>query len=158
MNDDVTEQKSKYRDGNSVDVQYVGFWARVIASLVDTLAIVLISWPILFAIYGKQYFEMEALIAGPADFLLSWVLPVVAVLTFWMYKQATPGKMLFSAKIIDAKTGNKPSKAQYIIRYLGYFLSLIPFGFGMLSVGWDKKKQGWHDKLAGTVVISEKKK
>ena len=78
---------------------------------------------------------------------------MVAVITFWVYKQATPGKMLISAKIVDAKTGNKPSTGQYIIRYLGYILAIIPFALGLFAVAWDKKKQGWHDKLAGTVVI-----
>jgi uncharacterized RDD family membrane protein YckC len=38
-------------------------------------------------------------------------------------------------------------------RYLGYFVSTIPFGLGLFWIGWDKRKQGWHDKLAGTVVI-----
>ncbi|MGR3985112.1 MAG: RDD family protein, partial [Gammaproteobacteria bacterium] len=27
------------------------------------------------------------------------------------------------------------------------------FGLGLLWVAFDKRKQGWHDKLAGTVVI-----
>ncbi|WDD97254.1 RDD family protein [Thalassomonas actiniarum] len=144
----------KFSD-NKPSICYVGFWARVMASLVDTVILILISWPLLLVLYGKEYFEMEQLVAGPADFLISWVFPVVAVASFWFYKQATPGKMLVSAKIVDAKTGNKPTKGQCILRYFGYFLSVIPFGYGMLCVGWDKKKQGWHDKLASTVVIRE---
>jgi uncharacterized RDD family membrane protein YckC len=39
---------------------------------------------------------------------------------------------------------------------LGYYVSAIPFGLGLLWVGIDPKKQGWHDKLAGTVVIRRK--
>jgi len=40
-------------------------------------------------------------------------------------------------------------------RYFGYFLASIPLGLGLLWVAFDKRKQGWHDKLAGTVVIRE---
>ncbi|WDE14563.1 RDD family protein [Thalassomonas haliotis] len=150
------EQQADSKDsGNKQEICYVGFWARVMASLVDTVILMLISWPLLLALYGKEYLEFEQLVAGPADFVISWVFPVVAVIAFWLYKQATPGKMLVSAKIVDAKTGNKPTRGQCILRYFGYFLSIIPFGYGMLCVGWDKKKQGWHDKLAATLVIRE---
>jgi len=32
-----------------------------------------------------------------------------------------------------------------------------PFFLGIFWVAFDKKKQGWHDKLAGTVVVKTKK-
>jgi uncharacterized RDD family membrane protein YckC len=137
------------------DVEYAGFWVRVGAALLDTLLILLVSVPLLVSIYGWAYFDatQTGAIAGVADFLISWVAPAVAVVTFWLYKQATPGKMLVSVKVVDAKTGNTLSVGQSIGRYLGYFVSTIPLGLGLLWVAFDPKKQGWHDKLAGTVVV-----
>ena len=41
-------------------------------------------------------------------------------------------------------------------RYLGYYVSIIPFCMGLIWVAFDRRKQGWHDKLAGTVVIRSK--
>ena len=35
-------------------------------------------------------------------------------------------------------------------------MSTLPLGLGLIWVGIDPKKQGWHDKLAGTVVIRRK--
>ncbi len=58
----------------------------------------------------------------------------------------------------DAKTGGKPSVGQLIGRYLAYYVSVIPFCLGFIWVGIDKKKQGFHDKLAGTVVIRDRGK
>jgi uncharacterized RDD family membrane protein YckC len=81
------------------------------------------------------------------------VLPPLAVIAFWIARQATPGKMVLRAKIVDAETGEPPSRMQAIGRYLGYYVSLFGLGLGFFWVGWDKRKQGWHDKLAGTVVI-----
>ena len=43
--------------------------------------------------------------------------------------------------------------SQFIIRYLGYYVAMLPLFLGIIWVGIDKRKQGWHDKLAGTVVI-----
>ena len=80
-------------------------------------------------------------------------MPAVAVIAFWLYKQATPGKMLVHARVVDAKTGNTLSTSQSVIRYLGYFVSAIPLCLGLIWVAFDPRKQGWHDKLAGTVVI-----
>jgi uncharacterized RDD family membrane protein YckC len=141
------------------DIEYAGFWVRVAASLIDTLLLVAITIPVLLAIYGKSYFggASSGFVAGPADFLLSWVAPAAAAIVFWKYKQATPGKMVFSARVVDAKTGHTLTLAQSVVRYLGYFLCAIPFGLGLLWVAFDPKKQGWHDKLAGTVVIRSKR-
>lgn len=136
--------------------KYTGFWPRVGASLIDAIIVLVITNPILISIYGWGYLGKDEIIAGFADFLLSWVLPLVATITFWVYRQATPGKMAISARIVDVKTGDKPTLQQYIVRYICYTIAVIPFGLGIFWVAWDKKKQGWHDKLAGTVVINPK--
>jgi uncharacterized RDD family membrane protein YckC len=132
---------------------YAGFWVRVGASLIDVLLILLIVGPIVYAIYGPQYLESDALIHGPMDFLLTWVVPAIAVILFWIYKGATPGKMAVHARIVDARTGGHPSNGQLIGRYFAYYVSLLGLGLGYLWVAWDQRKQGWHDKLAGTVVV-----
>ena len=136
----------------STDV-YAGFWIRVWATLIDTFLATLILVPILLALYGKDYFSSDALLAGPADFLLTWVLPAVAVILFWMYKAATPGKIAVGLRIVDVKSGAMPTTGQCIGRYLGYYVSLLPFAAGIVWVAFDSRKQGFHDKLAGTVVV-----
>ena len=144
---------------NDQDLEYVGFWIRVWASIIDTILIMLVTFPLLISVYGTDYFEPEvsSFIAGPADFFISWVFPAIAVIVFWIYKSATPGKMAISAKIIDAQTGEKASTGQLIGRYFGYYISTIPLGFGIIWIAFDKRKQGWHDKLAGTVVVRKNK-
>ena len=104
-------------------------------------------------IYGSEYFESEDLILGTYDFILTWIFPFIFTVLFWIYKSATPGKMALKAVIVDAKTGDLLTTKQSIIRYLAYYISIIPLGLGCLWVAWDQKKQGWHDKIAGTVVI-----
>jgi uncharacterized RDD family membrane protein YckC len=143
---------------NPDGVEYVGFWARVGASLIDTVLAMVVIVPLLLAIYGKAYFDNQSTggIAGPADFLISWVLPAIAVVLFWIHRQATPGKMAISARVVDAKTGGPLGVGQSIVRYLGYFVSTIPAGLGLVWVAFDPKKQGWHDKIAGTVVVRDR--
>ncbi|MBQ0755111.1 MAG: RDD family protein [Gammaproteobacteria bacterium] len=140
----------------SGDVEYVGFWMRVAASLVDTILMMMIIYPVLLAVYGGSYLTKTTLTAGPVDILMSYIFPAIAVLVFWVYKSATPGKMAVSAVIVDAKTLGKPSAGQLVLRYLCYYVSAIPLLLGIFWVGWDKRKQGWHDKIAGTVVIRKR--
>ncbi len=135
------------------NLEYVGFWPRVGATLIDSILILVITLPLLLMIYGEQYFASESFVQGPADVIISWILPAVAVIWFWSAMQATPGKMAVGAKIVDSRTGNIPSTGQWIGRYLAYFLSAIPLCLGYIWVAFDPKKQGWHDKLAGTVVV-----
>ena len=138
------------------DLKYVGFWKRTVAGLVDTFLIILVIFPILIWVYGIEYLNNEHMEKGSFDFIINYVFPTIAVILLWKYYQATPGKMIFKATIIDAKTGGKPSLRQLIIRYLGYIISTIPLGLGIFWVAFDKKKQGFHDKLANTVVVQPK--
>ena len=138
------------------DLKYVGFWKRTVAGLVDTFFIILVIFPILIRVYGIEYLNNEHMEKGSFDFIINYVFPTIAVILLWKYYQATPGKMIFKATIVDAKTGGKPSLRQLIIRYLGYIISTIPLGLGIFWVAFDKKKQGFHDKLANTVVVQPK--
>ena len=138
------------------ELEYVGFWARVAATLIDSLLVAAICWPLVTMIYGRKYWSSPSLMQGPADFLINWVLPAVAVVLFWVYRQATPGKIAIGARIVDAETGHPPSKRQLIGRYFAYYVSAIPLFLGMVWVAFDPRKQGWHDKLAGTVVVRSK--
>jgi len=138
------------------DLKYVGFWKRTVAVLVDTFLIILVTLPILIWAYGIEYLNNEHMEKGSFDFIINYVFPTIAVILLWKYYQATPGKMIFKATIVDANTGGKPTLKQWIIRYLGYFVSLLPFGLGYFWVAFDKKKQGFHDKLANTIVIQSK--
>jgi uncharacterized RDD family membrane protein YckC len=133
--------------------EYAGFWIRVGAAIIDTVLILIIIIPLLTVIYGTDYWLNQSIFQGFWDVMLNYVLPSIAVIVFWMCKSATPGKMATRLTIVDARTGGKPSTGQFMGRYLGYFVSTIPLFLGLIWVGIDRRKQGWHDKLAGTVVI-----
>lgn len=141
---------------DSSQLQYAGFWIRVWASIIDSVIIGVLIYPLLTVIYGSGYWDSTDFVRGPMDFLISWVLPAIAVMLFWVARQATPGKMAIAARIVDANTGNNPSTTQLVVRYLGYFVSMIPLGLGIFWVAFDPRKQGWHDKLARTVVVRKK--
>src|SRR5437868_4041856 len=127
---------------NQSRLEYAGFWVRLGASLIDTVLVSVIILPILLSIYGWDYLEgvQSGFVAGKADFLLTWIAPPIAVIIFWIYRSATPGKMMLSLKIVDADSGAAPSLGQNIGRYLAYYVSLLPCGLGFLWIAFDKRK------------------
>jgi uncharacterized RDD family membrane protein YckC len=133
--------------------QYAGFWIRTGAAIIDSIMVMIILVPLLTILYGKNHWLNMSFEADVWYMFFNYVLPAIAIILFWLYKSATPGKMLLRLAIVDAKTGLKPSTGQFIVRYIGYYVSMLPLFLGIIWVGIDKRKQGWHDKLAGTVVI-----
>ena len=136
-------------------IEYVGFWKRIAATLIDTLILLVVIVPALIAIYGQEYLEraQDSMFAGLWDFLLQVVVPAVAVILFWKYRGATPGKMAISAKIVDAQTGARPATGKLVLRYFAYLASTLPLLVGFVWIAIDRRKQGFHDKIAGTLVI-----
>src|SRR4026207_130295 len=111
---------------NESEFGCVGFWRRLGASIIDTVLVVVICFPLLTLIYGKEYWSSTQLVQGPADLLLNWVLPAVAVVLFWVYRQATPGKIAIGARIVDARTGGRPSPRPRIGRDFPHYVSKVP--------------------------------
>jgi len=135
--------------------QPAGFWIRVGATLIDTIVLAIVIAGPLTYIYGYEYWNGEELARGVWDVLLNYVLPIAATIWFWMTYKATPGKLLTGLQVVDAASYDKMSLGQAIGRYFAYIPSGLALCLGFLWVAFDPAKQGWHDKLAKTLVIKE---
>jgi uncharacterized RDD family membrane protein YckC len=143
--------------------QYTGFWIRFIAFVIDSIAVTILIAPIVIYLVGETRIEdynledpselTELLSRLSIQLSIETIIFGIIFILFWIFKSATPGKMLMRCSIVDAKSFGKASTSQNIIRYLGYFISMIPLFLGFIWIGFDARKQGWHDKMAGTVVI-----
>lgn len=133
--------------------QYVGFWARFLAFIVDSIISIVILAPIAWVIWGGS---AEAVLTDPSHAgsnALQLAISILVFLVAWILTGTDPGKKIVSAEIVDAKTLGKPSTAKFVVRYIGYYVSLLCLGLGFIWIAFDDRKQGWHDKLAGTLVI-----
>jgi len=133
--------------------EYIGFWLRVAAALIDTAAVSLVILPVLLFVFSDALPIHDNKLLLVIHSIITYGLPFIAIFLFWVYRSATPGKMVIDAIIVDADTLGPPGMVQLVVRYLGYYVSILPFCLGLFWVGWDRRKQGFHDKLARTVVI-----
>lgn len=136
------------------EFEYAGFWIRFAACIVDNLIIMIIFAPYWFYNYQQMAAmpvdQMPLYSAG--DAILHLVIGA-AVVWFWVKKGATPGKMLFGLQVRDTKTGQFISVPRALLRYFSYLISYLILCLGFIWAGFDQKKQGWHDKIAKTVVV-----
>lgn len=143
---------------DSTELEYVGFWLRLGAGLVDSLMLMMVLIPLTIGVFGWSRLATTIHISGTSDLLVSWIFPAILILIIWTGRNRTRGMAVISAVVLDERTSSPPSFGQHVGRYLGYFLAVIPFGLGLLWVAFDSKKQGWHDKLAGTIVVRPRKR
>ncbi len=66
----------------------------------------------------------------------------------------TPGKWVAGLRVVDEE-GRDPGVAVAIPREVaGRLVATIVAGIGLAWTVFDPKRQGWHDKIAGTLVIN----
>jgi len=145
----------------SAGFKYVGFWVRFLAFVVDSIAIMILLAIVAMFIPvssepGTDLSSLEevqgAILLALPRMGLDALLSALVFLLLWNYIRSSLGKLIFKAYILD-KSGRKASFTQLLVRYFGYFISLACFGLGFLWIAFDPKKQGWHDKMAGTIVV-----
>ena len=157
----LLRRSNKMSKTSQIELRYVGFWVRLLAFIIDSLAIMAMLWfvtlfiPLSESLSGIDMTNRESLLALVPTLLtrlgFDAMFSAVVFLLLWNIIRSSLGKIVFRAYIVDS-SGQRARFGQLLVRYLGYFISLFCFGLGFIWIAFDPKKQGWHDKLAGTVV------
>lgn len=74
----------------------------------------------------------------------------------WLKFAATPGKLLLGLRVLDANTLEKITLKQATKRFFAFILSVVPLFLGFIWAHFNKRCQTWHDKIAGTVVVTSR--
>jgi uncharacterized RDD family membrane protein YckC len=134
--------------GRQDGVRLAGLGARLLAQVLDLFWLLPLSVLLTLVADFVNGGEMSA-----GGELMANVIGALVVLLFWAERQGTPGKLVLGLRIVDAETGGTPRIGRLVLRYVGYLVSALPLGLGYLWALWDPRRQGWHDKMAGTLVI-----
>jgi len=90
-------------------------------------------------------------------FLLLYVIALVAQVGYWIYfwgsSGATLGMRLLHLKVVDADSGGPIGYARATVRFLMSIVNSWACYIGWIWVAFDPRKQGWHDKVANSVVL-----
>ena len=148
---------------------YAGFWIRLVARLLDGL-IIGIPFGIVFGVFAvaggvfannastsSQDSQNAAAAAFGGGFLLLYLILVVVQVGYWIYfwgsSGSTLGMRLLHLKVVDAGTGAPIGYARATVRFLMSIVNSWACYIGWIWVAFDSRKQGWHDKVANSVVL-----
>ena len=155
--------------GYAPAANYGGFWIRVVARLVDGL-IIGVPFAILFLIVAvavgaaasgssssSNSTNGAAAAAFGGVFVLLYLIVLVVTFGYWIYfwgsSGQTLGMRLLRLKVVDADTGGSIGYGRAAIRLLMSFVNSLACYIGWIWVAFDPRKQGWHDKVANSVVV-----
>ena len=170
------------RPGPAPGVAYAGFWIRLGAYLIDSIPLLVLGFIFLLPMFGAMGEAISAMPPPPRGVsvdspeYLAWqrlltermagatasmssasgllqLVSAVYFVGFWAWRAQTPGMMLLGLRIARATDGTPPGLGRSILRYIGFFISAIVLFIGFIWIAFDSRKQGWHDKIAGTVVV-----
>jgi len=149
---------------------FAEFWLRFVAYLIDAVVLSIVAIPINLALFGNSGAVCGATpytITTPNGYstgtnygcnatgggtLIYLGLGLLYFALMWS-RGATLGQRALSLRVVDSTTGGLLSIARCVIRYVGFCLSVIPLCLGLIWAGFDPRKQGWHDKMARSVVV-----
>jgi uncharacterized RDD family membrane protein YckC len=130
---------------------------RFLAIILDGIVITVITSALaVFALGGNMMVNTTAAGAVSINYTTNAfgaLIGLVYFVGFWGWRGQTPGMIPFNMRIVMADDGSKPDWVRMLLRYVGLLISIAIFFLGVIWAGFDRRKQGWHDKIAGTVVV-----
>jgi len=117
-----------------------GFWERMGAAFLDVVLVGILT-------------GLASNLPGPLGHPPMVFLVALAYFAgMWAWKGTTVGGIVLGLKIV--RLDNQPvTFLVALVRGLAAAFSLVVLFLGFLWIAWDPEKQGWHDRIAGTVVI-----
>lgn len=145
--------------GPAPGVHFAGYGARLVAYIIDGIVlgiVVSVVSIVLLAIVAAAAANDSGAVAGVTA--LVWLLAVLVISLlyfpyFWANGGATPGMKLFHIRVVRDADGGPVGWGAATLRLLGYWVNQVVLYLGFIWIFIDKRRRGWHDLIAGTVVI-----
>jgi uncharacterized RDD family membrane protein YckC len=138
--------------------QYAGAISRAVAFGID-VAIISVTMLVVAALAltiegffpGRIFAGVRFTITVAAE-VIDAVFAIAYPIAFWAVLGETPGDMLLGLRIVRTD-GKRMNLRRALLRYVGCLLAALPLFLGFLWILVDERRQGWHDKIAGTYVL-----
>ena len=152
--------------GPAPGVEFAGHGPRLVAYILDSILLtVLITalflvTTVVFLSGATNIEDPETVTISPAAasgaailFLLIIVISILYFPFFWARGGQTPGMRPFSLRVVRDLDGGGFGWGTALLRLVGMYVAALVFYLGFIWIFVDKRRRGWHDLIAGTVVI-----
>lgn len=136
---------------------YAGLPVRTAAMLIDVIPLLAVVAVLGTVGIGPGLSGAGSPLRRTTELLVTLAVLLVVVALTDALVGGTPGRRLSGLRVVRASDGASMSTAVALRRVLGLVLALLPLGIGVLWAAVDSRGQGWHDKVAGTVVLRRRR-
>jgi uncharacterized RDD family membrane protein YckC len=148
------------RYGYGSQQTYGGFWIRFVAFLIDAIIIAVptsaingVAADVLSSSTSTNQIPAAASAALAVLQLIFFLATVGYFVYFWSTSGSTLGMRLLKLRVVDAGTGGSIGIGRALLRLLMWPVNSLACYVGWIWAAFDPRKQGWHDKVANSVVI-----
>jgi len=133
------------REEMPLDLAGVG--SRLISYVIDGIILSVIGWIL-------NYASMS--VGGTVGNIILFLSGLVslAYFTYFFGNGQTPGMKAMNIKLIGTDGTYPVGYGKGFLRWIGMIISAVVILLGYIWILIDKKRQGWHDKIAGTYVVN----
>ena len=145
------------RPGPMPGWHYAGFWVRFLAFLIDGILLGIVTaalapvWGPAFTVTGTG--TATAIQMNAQANAIGTLVGLIYFAGMWSWRGQTIGMMPFNMKVVGVADGKSIDIFRGLLRYVGFIIAAIPLLIGLIWAAFDSRKQGWHDKIAGTFVV-----
>lgn len=139
-------------------MRYATYSERARALFIDSLwwTVILLLVPL-----GPSIEDLPLSPDAFAATVLLWMMsaqciPILITGVLWIVWGTSPGKRVIGLRIVDADSHAPMTARQAVLRTVGYLLTFATCGAGFLWVMFNPRQQALHDRIANTIVVSEK--
>jgi uncharacterized RDD family membrane protein YckC len=155
----MTQQPSSWQApepevGPAPGMAFAGPGARLVAYIVD---VIVVSVVVLVLVVLSVALVVTIPVLAVLPILAVIVVPLLYFPYYWSRSGQTPGMKMMGIRVVRDRDGGPVTGGQAVLRLIGYWVSGFVFYLGYIWIFIDKRKRGWHDLIAGTVVVEAAK-
>ena len=163
----VSWQSPESQAGPAPGVEFAPHGGRLVAYILDGIiigivvsVIVVIGGAVLYAGSTMDGNRIVSVSTGPAIvatiiFILAGLIGLLYFPFFWARGGQTPGMRPFDLRVVRDSDGGSIGWGTAILRLIGLWIAGAVFYLGYIWIFIDKRRRGWQDLIAGTIVVKQ---
>jgi uncharacterized RDD family membrane protein YckC len=163
----VAWERPEIQGGPAPGVEFAPHGARLVAYILDGIIIAIVL-TVIFTIGALVFFAGSTVVdnrvtnvstvgavVGGILFLIGFLVGLLYFPYFWVNGGATIGMRPFNLKVVRDKDGGPIGWGTGILRLIGLWIAGAVFYLGFIWIFIDKRRRGWQDLIAGTLVVKQ---
>ena len=154
-------------EGPAPGIEFAPYGGRLVAYIIDSIIVAVVCSitaiaAVILLVSGSTVEDQTItnIDAGAsAGFFLLMILTLVIGIGyfpyFWSHGGQTPGMRPFSLRVVSDRDGSRIGWGTAFLRLVGLWIAALVFYIGYIWVFIDKRRRGWQDLIATTVVIRQ---